>query len=574
MIEKIKHYAITNVHPTVHDEEAMTVLELVGRTAGKMNELIEDVEKRFVDQNNTISQRLEEIPEEIERELDTQVESEITNAIRSGMYDDVIGEVTERVVDLELLPYGRFIASNGLNYEIKADELVKGEQYSNANGQVVTGATAYRSKYIYPCREGVFFTFDGIVNGDMQPYNYIACYDHNMKFIGFSRLSATVFTGNLPVNATPTGTCFVGFTFIVKEATTTLAGVKLHHIDNGELSSIYHPFEHNNVHYAYYKKHWCDGLDNTLKSVENFDCVVFNVKGLKAITSTETNVYNAIFIDGDNAIISKGETYEALTRGRLYEVPDNAVLCVMNFSNKTTVQWDEQPNEVVGLVRENGKGLNGKRVVCIGDSITWLDGQQGFDNTNAFKGWQDELRKRGAIVSTVAFSGSPVSNYYDETTDAEVDGIGTKIQSGEYDGIINPCDIGVIFVGSNDARLHSPIMELYSYDGYSYDGWGVEDGLACIVQKLNSTSPKKIFVCSLIPSANDTVHTYDSDEPYNVAIEKMSRVLSTTFIDLWNVMPKPDVNFSCWYYDDTHPNHKGMAQIGRVIARDIERVIE
>ena len=575
MIKKIEHYSITNGVPTVYDEEAMTCLELAGRTAGKVNELIEDTDKRLNDQDKDIATFKNEVNVNIAQRFDNindnvipnTIQIEMVKQIEAGNVDAPIEKATKEVIAIEMLPYGRFIASDGYNYELKADELVKGEQYSNTNGQVVTGANAYRSKYIYPCNEGVFFTFDAIVNGDMQPYNYIACYDHNMQFIGFSRLSATVFTGSLPINVTLEGTCFIGLTFMVKDATTNMVGAQLHHIDNGGIDAIYHPYEHNNVHYGYYKNHWCDGLDTTLKSAENFDCVVFNVKGLKAITSTETNVKNAVFIDGNNDVISYGDTYEALTRGRLYEVPSNAVACIMNFSNQTTVQGTKQPNDVVGLVRKNGKGLNGKRVLAIGDSITWLDGQQGYDNTNAFKGWQDELRKRGAIVNTLAWSGLSLADDMKEMND----GIATKLNGCD----IPLCDIGIIFGGSNDVRLGTNIVGVYEYENYSATQSSVEGAIDCMYQKIyySPSQQCKMFVCSLIPSCSET-HSYENDKPYNDAIKNVCAILPVTYIDLWNVMAKPysgDIN---GYYDGTHPNYKGMAQIGRVIAREIERVIE
>lgn len=579
MIEKINHYSLTNP-ASVYDEEALTALELAGRTAGKVNELIDATDKKLQMQDTRIElygEYLENmqnnvIPDKVEISVQEYANVIMREAIDNGDYDEVIDNATERVVTAQMLPYGRFISQDGYNFKIKGDELVKGEQYSNTNGTVVTGATAYRSKYIYPCDEGVFFTFEAIVNGSLNPYNYIACYDHNMTFIGFSRLSATVFTGNLPVNVTLPGTCFVGFTFIVKEATTIIAGVTLKHIKIGDLSAIYHPFEYNNINYAYYQNHWCEGDEATLKTAENFDCVVFSVEGLKQVASTETNLKNAVFIGSDNAVISYGQndTYEELTRGRLYDVPDGAVLCVMNFSNQTTVQGVTQPNDCVGLIHKNGKGLNGKRVLCVGDSITWLDGQQGYDDTNGFIGWQNELRKRGAIVHTYAYSGEPLTPYGD------YDGIYNKIPL--YDDNL-PIDYVVIMAGSNDARLKVP---LYSDNDSNYPDDTFNFALKNFIEEmyvygdgyLDYPENLKVFVCSMIPSSS-TSHYWENDKLYNDTIKSVCDSTSTAFIDIWSHMVNPNFDTGyLQYYDDTHPNWRGMAQIGRVIAREIEKVIE
>lgn len=98
MIEKIGHYSLENI-PSVYDEEAMTALQLAGRTAKKVNEVIEDqnqlhqetqtaltqVDNRLDQQDNAIKKiRTETVPAEVDNALD--------DAIQDGTFDRAISE--------------------------------------------------------------------------------------------------------------------------------------------------------------------------------------------------------------------------------------------------------------------------------------------------------------------------------------------------------------------------------------------------------------------------------------------------------------------------------------------------
>lgn len=607
MIEKINHYSMHG-RTSVYDEEAMTALELASRTAGKVNELIDATDKKVTEQD----EKIESFANEIQPRVDQAVEENINKGTFDKQIEKHIGDLEERVDNLlnnvpsgsttmdaevvdvrvgydkkthssagesvrhQMLSMARFMTFNGFNYDMKADELVKGELYSNSDGTISKGDTYYRSKYIYPCKEGAFFTFTPKTSASMNPYNYIACYDHNMRFIGFSRIASTNFGGSMPVNVTLAGTCFVGFSFNVDSTTATLEGVKIHHIENGLIDAIYEPFEKNNVNYAYYKNHWCGGGSATIGAVTNFDCVVFNVEGLKQIASTEGNLYNAIFIDINNMVVSKGETYTELSRGRLYDVPENAVICVMNLSTLSTRQGEKITNGVVSLIHKNGKGLNGKTVGCIGDSITWLDGQQGYDQTSPFEGWQDELRKRGAIVRTHAVSGAPYTFYLNDGDDNMIDSI-TGGDGLSHD--IIDSDIVILFGGSNDIRLDAPIGEVPNqYEslptGY-YGQMTLVEAIAGIIGTCRDYGNEgRVFVVTPIPSSSDS-RELEKHQRYNEAIKKIATACCTPLIDMYTLLGvQPHTNEWSFYYDNTHPNYKGMKRIGKIIANEILRVIE
>lgn len=107
MIDKMnEHYSMTNP-ASIYDEEALTALELAGRTAAKMNETIgafnaleEETQNHLHEQDKTIDERMDAqdkaIPEEVSNEMDKQ--------INAGVFDtkisDYAGNLSQRVDNL------------------------------------------------------------------------------------------------------------------------------------------------------------------------------------------------------------------------------------------------------------------------------------------------------------------------------------------------------------------------------------------------------------------------------------------------------------------------------------------
>lgn len=92
MIEKIGHYSMNNT-PSIYDEEAMTALELSGRTASKVNECIEAVNKNT---EETERQTKEIIPNAI----DEHINNHINNGTFDKSIDNYIGNLSEKVNNL------------------------------------------------------------------------------------------------------------------------------------------------------------------------------------------------------------------------------------------------------------------------------------------------------------------------------------------------------------------------------------------------------------------------------------------------------------------------------------------
>lgn len=103
MLNKLnEHYSFTTP-ASIHDEEAMTALELAGRTAAKMNETIEafnaleeSTNQHLTNQDQTIADGIATIPGEV----DDNVEEKVENGTFDGMIDRYIGNLTERLDNL------------------------------------------------------------------------------------------------------------------------------------------------------------------------------------------------------------------------------------------------------------------------------------------------------------------------------------------------------------------------------------------------------------------------------------------------------------------------------------------
>lgn len=99
MIEKIGHYSLTNPG-TIYDEEAMTVLELAGRTAEKVNEAIEQVNKNEQTVQEAEDYMVKSLPEFVDRKIEEMAEdgtldTKLVSAVSSDKVDKGgVGQVT------------------------------------------------------------------------------------------------------------------------------------------------------------------------------------------------------------------------------------------------------------------------------------------------------------------------------------------------------------------------------------------------------------------------------------------------------------------------------------------------
>lgn len=86
MINPIRHFAMLAA-PSIHDEEAMTALELSARTAGKVNECIEAVNKN----EETMKEAIDQIPDQIVEDLGKLIMDGTIAGMLNGEVADQLG---------------------------------------------------------------------------------------------------------------------------------------------------------------------------------------------------------------------------------------------------------------------------------------------------------------------------------------------------------------------------------------------------------------------------------------------------------------------------------------------------
>lgn len=94
MIEKINHYSFTTP-ASVHDEEALTALELAGRLGAKMNEVVKNQNELVMKTAEDIQKHGDYLTEEIRKLEEITVPAEVSDEfmlrLQNGTFTDIIG---------------------------------------------------------------------------------------------------------------------------------------------------------------------------------------------------------------------------------------------------------------------------------------------------------------------------------------------------------------------------------------------------------------------------------------------------------------------------------------------------
>jgi len=202
-----------------------------------------------------------------------------------------------------------------------------------------------------------------------------------------------------------------------------------------------------------------------------------------------------------------------------------------------------------------GSGERGRqlKVLCIGDSLTWLDGQT-VEGVGKITGYQNVLRNAGYDVVTRGFSGATMRYYDESTSNRPHDSILEKIEAMSD---INKFDIIILFAGTNDVGVGyvpGPVTGTDKKTTCGAFNVGID-----LLKKVNGA----VFVCSVTKSTLGS-RPETNMKDINDKIKFIANAKQVKFIELYE---DPLINVSQDTYDQLHFNNKGFVKVGLSMKR-------
>ena len=435
--------------------------------------------------------------------------------------------------------------------------LINGQYYSTDYGTTQVSDSWSRTELYDLDFEGAFFRTSATATKCMAYF-----YDENKEFLYASGVLINNDVGSVLYRHPNSNVKYVAFSI----NTASISELEVDVVTADNLVSIEPPYD--GFEYLFRENYWMNGSGN-MQSTQNFNMVVIpNIDQYTHIFINDDATYNALFYSDTNNLISNGDVYESISPfGRLYAVPNNAKHVLMNMHKSYIDQTNGNYSVYISLIK-NGEGLQGKKIACIGDSITWLDGRSGYDGATDFVGYEAELRKRGANVHNLGWSGYPYADLTDVYSDY---GIHKQIVTNAVD--VSNYDIAILFGGANDMLYSSPLGDASEdYSSPNIDGTTFNGAIGGIINYIRTNNPTcKIYLCTMLPSEAVT-RSYTVNKTYRDAVIQNGEFWQVPVIDLYTLMNvHPTINFSDYFYDATHPNVHGMKRIGEIMADFIEQ---
>lgn len=429
---------------------------------------------------------------------------------------------------------------------VTALDVDNGLYWDTVTGKKVTSAQWSCSKHLIP--------FSGAAQVALVSASalrvLVCCYDADYQYI--SSTPAPLFaTGMTLPLALPVDTRFIGLD-----------------IKDGEAASIsVQPIAPVEVIQAPYTDHlYLAG------AVANANAVISTASGygvLAVAVTPDERYYTNMTLENNFICVSAAgaaiaPTYDEIdNHGRIYTIPEDAVYALLNV----------QYNKYHGDVSVDGvysavfyKITKTEKVLCIGDSITYLDGRQNtdYDGATLFLGYQKVLQAAGYEVASAGYSGY---------TYAKTEGVGsiyTEIVEGSYD--VSGYDVIVLAGGTNDDYNDVAVGSVPDSYSPTYDTATMLGGLGGIISYIRANNADaKIVLCTPLKSES-TLRPYAEAVLYADGIKNMARYASCFLVDAFqdlNIQPETD-GFSDNFYDKTHPNRAGMQRLGALILRGVE----
>ena len=419
--------------------------------------------------------------------------------------------------------------------------------YSNNNGQKYpnTESSAFkRSKNLIPVEEGALYVGDRTIR--------CTCFDKNGTFLTYITVYAS--TEKFARQTIPTGTTHVGLT------ATNAPSFTLTKVDASGVTGIEYPY--NSKGCVHVESCWCNA-NGGVYSTANFDMLVIPVEeGERWYVNNQAD-YNLLCLDGTGTKITA--TYEARSPlGKIVTVPTGAKLMYVNVYRANTKGVNSEMADYVAR-------LNGKKILAIGDSLTWLDGRSNnYGGMPRFSGWQRQLRLAGYDVISAGFSGNPYATGLDIVDGVDYS-IYKEIVTKAYD--VTGYDMVILFGGTNDVLYNGALGDRPTdYSNRTFDASKFNGALGAIISYIRTNNTTAQILLASFPKSEAASRVYPNAKSRVDEIEYNADFWSCKYVNVWadlNVQPTYD-GFDQFFYDATHANFLGMERIGQIMLNAVK----
>ena len=447
---------------------------------------------------------------------------------------------------------------------LTAENMVTG-WYDTGDGSIHDGESNWlRSKYLYPLEEGVKLVVD---NANITSLMGI-CYDANLAFVGSFQLRqndvASTDLTIFPTICSRTNTAYIGITLSASNSSDLPLTISKYQPKKYRCISGVLPDDvivRDNVYLINDGRVAASGTDSPYYEVFCYPCE--NVKSI--FRSKEFNDHTPLIFFGTSGIISATSVTEGVS-GLRYQVPEGAKYVSVNWKKNAASGVTGYNAEFIAFEykEDDVSCLYGKKILCIGDSITYLDGRESTSaGADVMIGYQCYLRACGAIVDSSSHNGKPYTDGTESTPS-----IHTAIVTNQYD--VSGYDYIVLFGGSNDARLNVTEGTTGTYASPNRDGTNFCGAIGDIIHYIRTNNPMcKIVLCTILPGSNLHLTTTANGLVLNEKIRELSTFWSVELLDLYSLFNVTYGTMTKFLYDGTHPNYLGFRRIGEVMSKEL-----
>lgn len=460
--------------------------------------------------------------------------------------DELVQNVNESAAKVDAMEDDVSDLKEGLKYKVASSVLYCGDvedgYYSNNTGEKLPNSASSqykRTKNLIPVEEGALYVADR--------NTMCACFDKDGTFI--KKITIYSATDKFVRETIPTGTTHVGLT------ATNAPSFTLTKIDASGVTGIEYPYASEGcIHVA---SCWCNG-NGGVNSTNTFDLIIIPVKeGERWYVSNQAD-YNLLCLDQAGTLL----TAEYETRspiGKIVVVPSGAKTMYVNLYRARTKGVNSEMSDYVARV-------DGKKILAIGDSLTWLDGRNGsYGGMAYFSGWQRQLRLAGHDVISAGFSGYPYATGLDIVDGVDYS-IYKEIVTKAYD--VSGYDMIILFGGTNDVLYNGALGDRPTdYSNRTFDASKFNGALGAIISYIRTNNTTARILLASFPKSEAVTRSYTNARSRVDEIEYNADFWSCKYVNIWadlNIQPTYD-GFDTYFYDTTHANFLGMERIGQIM---------